>query len=128
MSEPILSNAWRFASAAPETDMIMTLALAAAQVDAPPVPAFFTGERLYEICRHPSDGKCSMYIAGVVDGVFLSELDAPGNTLCRAKLNTRDAARIVTDYLADHPGYLQTAAAAGVREAISTALTCDDKS
>lgn len=108
--------------------MIITLALAVAQPVAPPVPAFFTGERLYEICRGPNDGKCSMYIAGVVDGVFLAELDAPGNTLCRAELNTRDAARIVTDYLANHPGYRQSAAAVGVRRAIRAALACGDKS
>lgn len=108
--------------------MILTLALAAAQASAPPVPAFFTGDRLYEICRGPNDGRCSMYIAGVVDGVFLSELNVPGNTLCRAELNTRDAARIVTDYLAEHPGYRQSAAAVGVRRAISAALACRDKS
>jgi hypothetical protein len=108
--------------------MILTLLLAGAQIPPPPVPAFFTGERLYEICQRPNDGKCSMYVAGVIDGVFLSELDAPGSTLCRAKLNTRDAARIVTDYLANHPTYFSSAAAVGVRDAISDALACEAKS
>lgn len=108
--------------------MILTLALAAAQITGPVVPAFFTGERLYDICRRPNDGQCSMYVAGVIDGVFLSEASVPGSTLCRAKLNSREAAQIVTTYLAEHPAYLPSAAALGVRAAVSDALACDDRS
>ena len=113
--------------------IFLALALQAApQIAAPPsepvVPAFFSGERLYEICRRRNNGQCSMYVAGVIDGLFLSESETSSESLCRAKLNNREAAKIVTTYLAEHPAYLQSAAALAVRVAVRDTLACDDHS
>lgn len=106
--------------------LLAIFATAAAQDEAPPtIPAFFTGERLFEICSRPNAGQCSMYVAGVVDGVFHVETRDPARTLCAGRMNNRDAARIVTDYLRDHPEIREHAAAVAVELALRPKIGCE---
>ena len=98
------------------------------QAAAPPplIPAFFTGESLYRICNRPNGGQCSMYVAGVLDGLFYARSRGGPPTLCPAPINNRQAAEIVTDYLERHPDMLPRAAALGVRQALADRLDCED--
>ena len=106
--------------------MLVGLLLAAAPVaDAPMIPAFFTGERLYEICSRPNAGQCSMYVAGVLDGVFLTRSKFGGLALCPQPMNNRDAATAVVGLLASKPELRPHAAAVAVREALSGKLDCE---
>lgn len=103
------------------------LALVAANDAEPPlIPAFFTGDRLLEICMGPDPGQCSMYVAGVADGIFHSETGEP-RTLCSGDLNNRDARKIVTDYLLKHPEVRGHAAAVVVELALKPLIGCDDQ-
>lgn len=97
------------------------LLLAAAQAEEPPIiPAFFTGESLLEICERPNAGQCSMYVVGVLDGVFLLR----ENRICLPKMNNRDAALIVTRYLEDNPAERPVAAASVVASALEDRFPC----
>ena len=102
------------------------LLLVAAQASAEPplIPAFFTGESLYEICTRPNAGQCSMYVAGVVDGLFYANSEHGGPSLCRGPLDNREAADLVVRYLEANPGVRSAAAAVGVRQALAERLNC----
>ena len=102
--------------------LLMLGAQAAAQP--PLIPAFFTGESLYRICNRPNGGQCSMYVAGVLDGLFYAQSRGGPPTVCPAPINNRQAAEIVTDYLERHPDMLTRAAALGVRQALAERLDC----
>lgn len=102
------------------------MALAASD-DPPVIPAFFTGDRLLEICTQQNVGLCSMYVAGVTDGIFHAETGEQ-RTLCRGDLTNRDARRIVTDYLRDHPEVREHAAAVAVQLALKPMIGCSKES
>ncbi|WP_129791341.1 Rap1a/Tai family immunity protein [Sphingosinicella sp. CPCC 101087] len=93
----------------------------------PLIPAFFTGQSLYEICSRPNGGQCSMYVAGVLDGLFYAGSRDAEPLLCPAPLNNRQAAELVTDYLESHPDMLPRAAALGVRQALAERLECREQ-
>lgn len=103
------------------------LALALAPGDGTPlIPAYFTGERLLKICTEQNVGLCSMYVAGVADGIFHAET-GKSRTLCRGDLTNRDARKIVTDYLRAHPELRELAAAVVVQLALEPSIGCDDE-
>ncbi|MCF8706479.1 Rap1a/Tai family immunity protein [Rhizorhapis sp. SPR117] len=89
-----------------------------------PTPAFFTGEALYEICRNPNPGHCSMYVAGVIDGLFYSDTELGTERLCRAKLTNVEAAEIVVERLRADRMLRELSAAVAVRVALSDKLAC----
>ena len=90
----------------------------------PMVPAFFTGERLYEICAGPNEGQCWMYVAGVVDGVFEAEADASKPSIRRSEITNRDAAERVTYFLRENEAIRHKAAAVAVKLALRAELAC----
>lgn len=90
-------------------------------------PAFFTGGRLLEICSQPNYGQCSMYVAGVVDGVFFSDGENGQLGFCRAKLTNRGAAKLVLEELQADNTLRTLSAAAAVRAALETRLECPEK-
>ena len=100
---------------------------AAEEPERPHIPAFFTGERLLEICTQQTAGFCSMYVAGVADGIFHSETGEQ-RSLCRGDLTNRDARKIVTDYLRDNPDMRPFAAAVAVQKALEPVIGCSDDS
>ena len=100
---------------------------AAEEPERPDIPAFFTGERLLEICTQQTAGFCSMYVAGVADGIFHSETGEQ-RSLCRGDLTNRDARKIVTDYLRDNPDMRPFAAAVAVQKALEPVIGCSDDS
>jgi hypothetical protein len=101
------------------------LVAASLQTDAPAViPAFFTGERLLNICTGDYPGQCWMYVAGVLDGFFLAESNNEERSICGGRLTNRDAAALVTSYLKDNPGMLEKAAAVAVKAALESELPC----
>ena len=107
------------------TSLLTLLALAAVDpADPPLIPAFFTGERLLEICTSQDVGWCSMYGAGVADGVFYAETGEP-RSLCRGDLNNREARKIVTSYLQKNPTVRESAAAVAVELALRPVLGCE---
>lgn len=95
--------------------------------DPPPVPAYFNGKRLLEMCAgDPPSWRCSMYVAGVVDAMLLQETERPRGALCaRTGLTNREAGRLVRDYLLENTRYWQLAASRAVRRAILPQLPCD---
>jgi hypothetical protein len=95
--------------------------------EAPMIPAFFTGESLHRICSRPNGGQCSMYVAGVLDGIFYARPRRADPYLCPAPINNREAAEIVTRYLERHPDMRSRAASVIVRQALSQRLDCDDE-
>lgn len=102
------------------------LALAASEPQEPPlIPAFFTGERLLEICTRQNVGLCSMYVAGVADGIFHAET-GDQRTLCRGNLTNREAREVVTDYLRENPEVRPHAAAVAVQFALKPVIGCND--
>lgn len=114
--------------------MLPLLLLAAAQAQAPVpaapanpplIPAFFTGQRLYDICSRSQSGLCSMYVAGVLDGLFYAESKGTQPSLCRAPINNREAADLVTRYLGQNPQIRTRAAAVGVERALADRLPCE---
>lgn len=68
--------------------MILSLVLgtfianSASSAEPPMIPAFFTGERLYEICVGPNKPQCWMYVAGVIDATFEAEASGPERSIC----------------------------------------------
>jgi hypothetical protein len=108
------------------TASLMLLAATAAQGgNSPTIPAFFTGERLYEICAGEEPGQCWMYVAGALDGMFATEAGAGIRSICPARLTNRDAAERVIEFLRENPDFQNRAAAVGVREALRSDLQCD---
>ena len=111
--------------------MIVSLLLGAfiANSSSPPeppmIPAFFTGERLYEICIGPNEPQCWMYVAGVVDATFEAEATAPERSICRSDITNRDAAARVTRYLQQNEAIRVKAAAIAVKAALSSELACN---
>ena len=99
-----------------------------AEPEAPLIPAFFTGQSLYDICSRPNSGQCSMYVAGVLDGLFYarSRNQAAAPAICPAPLNNQEAATLVTRYLTDNPEMRRRAAAVNVRVALAERLDCDE--
>ena len=65
-----------------------------------------------------------MYVAGVIDGVFLTESRISDPTLCRASITNQRAAELVTDYLGAHPERRAESAASAVKAAVSGVLSC----
>ena len=110
----------------PTALLLLFGAQAAAQP--PLIPAFFTGEKLYRICSRPNGGQCSMYVAGVLDGLFYARSRGGPPTVCPAPINNRQAAEIVTQYLERHPDMQSRAAALGVRQALADRLECPEGS
>lgn len=106
------------------SSVILLLMATQAQAQAPLIPAFFTGGQLSEICSRPNGGQCSMYVAGVVDGLFYARSRAGTPALCPSQLNNREAAEVVAHYLVDRPDRHDSAAALVVREALAGRLDC----
>ena len=106
------------------SSLLLLGAAAQAPAEAPLIPAFFTAETLYDICTRPNHGQCSMYVAGVIDGVFLIESRADEPTICRAPITNQKAAELVTAYLAAHPERRAESAASAVKRAVADALPC----
>ena len=105
--------------------VILLLLAAQASAEPPLIPAFFTGERLHEICGRPNAGQCSMYVAGVIDGLFYARSRAGGPELCPARISNQDAADVVTAFLAERTDRHPRAAAFVVREALANRLECE---
>lgn len=111
------------------TNLVPLIVLAAAQSTQPaPIPTFFTGGELLEVCERPADGRplCMMYVAGVLDGLFYARREAGGTGLCPSPLTNRDAAELVKSYLERHPSVRPLAAARVVRLATAERLACDE--
>ncbi len=109
------------------TAIILLLALQT-PAEPPLIPAFFTAEGLHEICRRPNAGQCSMYVAGVLDGLFYASSRSNAPELCPKPINNREAAALVGEFLASNPEMRPRAAALAVREALSERLGCDGPS
>lgn len=104
--------------------LLFASAQAAAEAPAVPlIPSFFTAEALYEICRRPNGGQCSMYVAGALDGMFYAR-SRGGPPLCPERMNNREAADRVLDYLENNPELRDRAAAVAVRQALAPLLDC----
>jgi len=106
------------------SSLLLLGAAAQAPVEPPLIPAFFTAQTLYEICTRPNHGQCSMYVAGVIDGVFLIEARTGEATICRAAITNQKAAELVTAYLEAHPERRAESAASAVKSAVADALPC----
>ncbi|HVI98151.1 MAG TPA: Rap1a/Tai family immunity protein [Sphingomonas sp.] len=107
------------------TIMLMLGAAAQTPAEPPLIPAFFTAQTLYDICTRPNHGQCSMYVAGVIDGVFLTEARTAEPTICRAAITNQKAAELVTAYLTAHPERRAESAASAVKAAVADALPCN---
>lgn len=117
---------WKIATVGAAAILGAGAAQADAQSDAAPIPAFFAGERLYEICNRTNYGQCSMYVAGVVDGIFYADGENGSQSLCRGKLTNQDAAKLVLDKLATDTALRALSAAAAVKAALADTLSCDE--
>ena len=105
--------------------LLLLFGLQTAAAEPPLIPAFFTGESLHRICSRPNGGQCSMYVAGVLDGLFYARSRGGAPLLCPAPINNRQAADEVARYLAADAERRTRAAALLVREALSERLACD---
>ena len=117
---------WKGEAILMSTALLTLLFIAAQPADGPVIPAFFTGERLYEICTGEDSAHCWMYVAGVLDGVFEMESASDKRSLCPTRLTNRDAATRVTEFLRENPQFRSRAAAVGVKEALRSELPCDE--
>lgn len=106
------------------TALLMLFASTAQADDAPVIPAFFTAERLYEICTGRNPGQCWMYVAGVLDGMFEAQSRAATRSICPTRLTNRDAANLVINFLRDNPEFRSKAAAVAVKTALRPNLEC----
>ena len=88
------------------------------------IPAFFSGNQLFEICSNPNYGQCSMYVAGVIDGIFFADGEGGRQSLCRGEINNQAAAELVLHRLSDDEALRALLAAAAVRAAIADRLSC----
>jgi hypothetical protein len=105
--------------------MLLFLSAQAGAQPAPLIPTFFTGETLYDICRRPNGGQCSMYVAGVLDGMFYAR-SRGGQPLCPSPMTNREAADIVLTYLEANRALRRHAASVSVRDALAERLDCDN--
>lgn len=96
----------------------------AAPEEAPLIPAFFTAQTLYDICKRPNAGQCSMYVAGTLDGVFFMDAAQESRSFCLPPTTNRKVADAVVGYLEAHPDVLEKAAAAVVHEAVAQMYPC----
>ncbi|KKW90535.1 Rap1a/Tai family immunity protein [Sphingobium chungbukense] len=113
------------------TFLVMTLSalllpLSPARATAPlkEIPAFFSGERLFEICSHPNYGQCSMYVAGVIDGIFYADGEDGRQGLCRMEMTNQGAAELVLSRLESDEALRGLSAAAAVHAAVADSLSC----
>lgn len=90
----------------------------------PIIPAFFTGLTLHEICRDHDPGHCSMYVAGILDGIFYADTSKADVKLCPARLTNAEAAAIIVTRLREEPDLLRRAAAIVVRTALAKRFAC----
>ncbi len=104
--------------------MMLAASIQASAEPAPLIPSFFTGEALYRICTEPNGGQCSMYVAGVLDGMFYAR-SRGGPPLCPSRMNNREVADQVIDYLRANPDMRERAASAVVRRALADRLDCE---
>lgn len=88
------------------------------------IPAFFSGNQLFEICSNPNYGQCSMYVAGVIDGIFFADGEGGRQSLCRGEITNQSAAELVLRKLTDDEALRSLSAAAAVRAAIADRLSC----
>lgn len=88
------------------------------------IPAFFSGNQLFEICSSPNYGQCSMYVAGVIDGIFFADGEGGRQSLCRGEITNQGAAELVLHKLSDDEALRSLSAAAAVRAAIADRLSC----
>lgn len=88
------------------------------------IPAFFSGNQLFEICSNPNYGQCSMYVAGVIDGIFLADGEGGRQSLCRSEITNQGAAELVVNRLAGDTELRSLSAAAAVRAAVADRLSC----
>ena len=88
------------------------------------IPAFFSGNQLFEICSNPNYGQCSMYVAGVIDGIFLADGEGGRQSLCRSAITNQSAAELVLSKLSDDTALRDLSAAAAVRAAVADRLSC----
>lgn len=88
------------------------------------IPAFFSGNQLFEICSNPNYGQCSMYVAGVIDGIFLADGEGGRQSLCRGEITNQSAAELVLHKLSDDESLRSLSAAAAVRAAVADRLSC----
>lgn len=110
------------------TGVIFLLLAVQAEPQPPLIPAFFTGATLHEICSRPNAGQCSMYVAGVLDGLFYARSRDGSPDFCPAPMNNQEAADLVTTFLAERRDMHPRAAALVVREALADRLSCEDRS
>jgi hypothetical protein len=80
------------------------------------IPAFFSGERLFEICSQPNYGQCSMYVAA--DG------EGGSRAICRTEITNQAAAELVLNRLSGDAQLRSLSAAAAVHAAIADRLSC----
>ncbi|WP_257558236.1 Rap1a/Tai family immunity protein [Sphingobium sp. CFD-2] len=88
------------------------------------IPAFFSGNQLFEICSNPNYGQCSMYVAGVIDGIFLADGEGGKQSLCRGEITNQGAAELVLSKLSEDSALRSLSAAAAVRAAVAARLSC----
>src|SRR3546814_19838231 len=67
--------------------------------EAPLIPAFFTAQTLYDICKRPNAGQWSMYVAGTLDGVFFLVAAQESRSVCLPTTTNRQCAEAVDGYL-----------------------------
>lgn len=90
------------------------------------IPAFFSGDRLFEICSQPNYGQCSMYVAGVIDGMFYADSEGGSQAICRTEITNQAAAELVLNRLSGDAELRSLSAAAAVHAAIADRLSCPD--
>ncbi|WP_323810775.1 Rap1a/Tai family immunity protein [Sphingobium baderi] len=104
--------------------LLLPLSAAGATETLKDVPAFFSGERLFEICSLPNYGQCSMYVAGVIDGIFHADGEGGRQRLCRTGITNQGAAELVLNRLASDEALRGLSAAAAVQAAVADRLSC----
>lgn len=90
----------------------------------PLIPAFFTAQTLFDICKRPNAGQCSMYVAGMLDGVFFMDAARESRSFCLPPTTNREVSDAVVDYLEAHPDVREKAAAAVIHEAVAQMYPC----
>lgn len=104
--------------------LLLPISPAGASEHSREIPAFFSGERLFEICSRPNYGQCSMYVAGVVDGIFYADGEDGRQGLCRVEMTNQGAAELVLSRLKADAMLRTLSAAAAVHAAVSDHLSC----
>jgi hypothetical protein len=96
-------------------------------VEAPMVPAFFTGDALYGFCTKPNQSECLMYVAGALDGLFYVRFSDGSVRLCPSRMTNAEAATLVVDYLEKNPEARRRAGAAVIRTALAPKIECSNR-